>query len=528
MLSSFFIINLVIGIVVDNYIQNSPQANDFSDNEAKYIQSRQILASRAFFFDLTNLHLLPPLRLKVYHMVSSKMFEYTIISSIILNTCAMAVAIFPAPLEGYNQALGYANYVFLGIFTVEAIFKLYCLRGNYFQDAWNVFDLTCVLSASIGFIPRFEALRKIAGVIRIARLFRLLRYLKELSRLFKCLIISIPKLFYVGCVTMLMLILGVVLGMNLFGRVKYGDTFNVHGSFKDFGTGLMTLVRASTGEAWNEIMHDLAKKPGDFFKAGTWCTPPELVDLRNSPEQYEVLQAKCLVDPPNMCPPYPEFSYFYWVVFTLLITMMVMQLVVAVILEGYVDGKETKEADTIDTCIAMWKKHDPEHRMILPLKDAVEFINDVIAVLKEKGETSNDVPVLKGASVTEIVGSLPMKIGRAFDMDVTSDNRVTFLSAAKQILLFTVYKEIVEKLNWTKELLSDKKMKKKDLQKLQRQEKAKDSFELNCTGLLCRHCEGQDLSTAVIAATKLQRQWRTRTLQKTQLNLKVAQSPAAP
>lgn len=190
--------------------------------------------------------------------------------------------------------------------------------------------------------------------------------------------------------------------------------------------------------------------------------------------------------------------------------MMVMQLVVAVILEGYQDGKETVEADTIDTCVAVWKKHDPEHRMILPLKDAIEFINDVMSILKEKGQNLDDVPVLKGATVAEIVGSLPMRIGRAFDMDVTADNRVTFLSASKQILLFTVYEEIVAQLTWTQDLLSDKKMKKKDLQRLQRQEKAKDSFELNCTGLVCRHCEGQDLSTAVIAATKLQRQWRSR------------------
>lgn len=48
----------------------------------------------------------------------------------------------------YNLALDMINYVFTGVFVIEAILKLLAFGISYFRNSWNVFDF-CVVCASI-------------------------------------------------------------------------------------------------------------------------------------------------------------------------------------------------------------------------------------------------------------------------------------------------------------------------------------------------------------------------------------------
>merc|ERR1719382_260404 len=96
---------------------------------------------------------------------------------------------------------------------------------------------------------------------------------------------------------MLFLVLFSILGVSLFSTISQeSDTHDGHGNFEHFINGFITLFRASTGEAWNEIMHDLEKHEGDWFREGSWCTPADLFDTT---EKYEVLREKCLIAHPQ-------------------------------------------------------------------------------------------------------------------------------------------------------------------------------------------------------------------------------------
>ncbi|CAK0833294.1 unnamed protein product [Prorocentrum cordatum] len=64
---------------------------------------------------------------------------------------------------------------------------------------------------------------------------------------------------------------------------------------------------------------------------------------------------KCLDQLPNMCSAGGWMPVFFWVTYTLLITFMIMNLVIAVILEGYEDGKPTREGVVIDKCVLLWR-----------------------------------------------------------------------------------------------------------------------------------------------------------------------------
>jgi hypothetical protein len=54
-----------------------------------------------------------------------------------------------------------------------------------------------------------------------------------------------------------------LLGMQLFAKLQFNNTYNVHANFRTFSTSLLTLYRFSTGEAWDCFMYDAAtQQPG--------------------------------------------------------------------------------------------------------------------------------------------------------------------------------------------------------------------------------------------------------------------------
>jgi|TARA_B110000967_G_scaffold200489_1_gene236348 hypothetical protein len=93
-------------------------------------------------------------------------------------------------------------------------------------------------------------------VLRLARVFRLVRKLKGLLMLFNTLIVSLPGLINIGALLFLLCFVYAILGMNLFGKIKFGDDLNQDANFTNFGNSLLVLLRMVTGEAWNVIMYD--------------------------------------------------------------------------------------------------------------------------------------------------------------------------------------------------------------------------------------------------------------------------------
>merc|ERR1719284_622124 len=101
----------------------------------------------------------------------------------------------------------------------------------------------------------------------------------------------------------------------------------------------------------------------------------------------------------------------FWVSYTLGITFMIMNLVIAVILEGYEDGKPTAEGVVIDKCVLLWRKYDPDQRMCLPIGKAIDFITEVCVAAGVKGplphrqKTNGTLSTSPGGNDNMAVGS---------------------------------------------------------------------------------------------------------------------------
>lgn len=83
-------------------------------------------------------------RAKLIKIAQSRLFENFIMGCIMCNTVVMALIWFDEP-EALPDTIQIINYIFLTIFTVEAIIKIIALKKDYFKDTWNKFDFTIVV-----------------------------------------------------------------------------------------------------------------------------------------------------------------------------------------------------------------------------------------------------------------------------------------------------------------------------------------------------------------------------------------------
>ncbi|CAE8604971.1 unnamed protein product, partial [Polarella glacialis] len=402
------------------------------------------------------------------------------------------------------------RYFFFALFLVEMVMKLYALRSNYWQDRWNTFDFFCVVASSLGYFltavsnMNFSA---ITSLFRVARLFRLLRYMKGVKKIFSALATSVPKLINVLLILLLLLILYSILGVSLFSTSGYGKSLNVNANFKDFASAFITLFRASTGEAWNQIMYDLAVSPQEVFGAGSFCSPDYLF---NPETTFDVLNDKCLIETPNSCNPgiFPRTMVIaYWVSYTLVVSIMVMNLVIAVILESYEDSQGGQEQEIIDMCIQVWRKYDPDHKLSLEMHTLMRFIAEVLPLVLAQDTTTLITKSVAMATpfATRNIATIPMKFVRALNMPLDDNNEVAFILAVKQVLTLVSVSSNPELI---KELLEvEEKMDKKLTAKFRAKMKHNHSFQ--AAPELQKASSAADI-IAHIAAMKLQKGWRKR------------------
>ncbi|KAJ0403413.1 hypothetical protein P43SY_003984 [Pythium insidiosum] len=90
-------------------------------------------------------------RMKEKLDAQSSVLETITMGSIILNTFIMALTYFGEE-DLYGMLIEYSNYVFALVFTLEAIIKIVGLGRYYWKDKWNIFDFTIVLGSFIGLV----------------------------------------------------------------------------------------------------------------------------------------------------------------------------------------------------------------------------------------------------------------------------------------------------------------------------------------------------------------------------------------
>ncbi|MBJ96322.1 MAG: potassium transporter [Rickettsiales bacterium] len=254
-------------------------------------------------------------------IANSDLFNNFIIGIIIAAGVVVGIQTYPELRN--DPTLSLLDSIILWIFVAEVLIKMGSQGSRpwrYFLDPWNVFDFIIV---AVCFLPGETSF---AAVLRLARLLRVLKLVRALPRLqvlVSALLKSIPSMFYISLLLSLLFYLYGVLGTFL-----YQENDPVH--FEDLQTGLLTMYRVSTLEDWTDVMYINMFGCHEYGYDSSARVP------------CNEAAAKALVGEDGIA----WSAAFFFSSFTLLATMIILNLFIGVIMTGMEEAqKELKGFD---------------------------------------------------------------------------------------------------------------------------------------------------------------------------------------
>jgi voltage-gated sodium channel len=180
-------------------------------------------------------------------IAESPRFQMAIIAAILLNALVIGLETFDSIADEYGTLLHTLNDVFLGVFTVEVLIRI-AAHGrrplDFFRSGWNVFDFVVVGAA---YVP---AVRESVTLLRLARVLRIARLLSVIPGL-RIVVLGIARsLAPIG--GMAALTFFVLYMYGILGWILYAD--HDPDRFGNVGRALLTLFQILTLEGWNDVL----------------------------------------------------------------------------------------------------------------------------------------------------------------------------------------------------------------------------------------------------------------------------------
>lgn len=153
------------------------------------------------------------LRNKLYHVIfesepgAGRAFDLVLIVAIIASVLVVMIESIPSVHDEYRDALIMVEWIFTGLFTVEYLVRLACVKQplKYATSFFGIIDLLSVLPSFIALaVPQGRYLM-IVRVLRLLRIFRILKltlYIDEANVLMRALRASRRKIWVFICAVM--------------------------------------------------------------------------------------------------------------------------------------------------------------------------------------------------------------------------------------------------------------------------------------------------------------------------------------
>ena len=405
---NFVSINLFVGAIVDNFTRIKQE----SDGSATMTPEQQqwVAALRETVNNKASVSPKAPVwgpRKLAFDLVQSRGFDFFVITVIILNVFGMAfdyhrIEENEAYAKMYTQGMMFFSY----FYYAECTLKLFGLGKFYFADGWCRFDffLVCTSLADqfasdllMTVLPVPPTILRVMRVARVLRILRLLKNLKGLRDLVMTLVFAFPGLLNVGALLSLVIFMYAplhtalghsppycpwplpphhpmltcppsvtchryaVLGVNLFTYVQPGgDLDDGMRNFLTFSNACLLLFQCLTGDGWSAIMDDAMINPErgcDPYAIPTDCGSPIAIP--------------------------------YFISFTVVGSFVMLNLVVAVILENFTSlGNVNEDLVSTNDIVEFkeaWGWYDPDADGKIPAKSLPSLVRDLPPPLGVKG-----------------------------------------------------------------------------------------------------------------------------------------------
>uniref|UniRef100_A0A3B4AY44 Voltage-dependent L-type calcium channel subunit alpha n=1 Tax=Periophthalmus magnuspinnatus TaxID=409849 RepID=A0A3B4AY44_9GOBI len=242
-----------------------------------------------------------PIRVGCHTLIHHHIFTNLILVFIILSSCSLAAE---DPIRAHsfrNNILGYADYAFTSIFTVEILLKVFhgafLHQGSFCRNWFNLLDLLVVSVSLVSFFLHSSAISvvKILRVLRVLRPLRAINRAKGLKHVVQCVFVAIRTIGNIMIVTTLLQFMFACIGVQLFKGKFYrctdeakhtpeqckgtfviykdGDVnlpmvreriwHNSDFNFDNVLMGMMALFTVSTFEGWPALLYKAIDANGE-------------------------------------------------------------------------------------------------------------------------------------------------------------------------------------------------------------------------------------------------------------------------
>ncbi|KAJ8257225.1 hypothetical protein GJAV_G00183250 [Gymnothorax javanicus] len=251
------------------------------------------------FFCLSNTN---PIRVGCHTLIHHHIFTNLILVFIILSSISLAAEDPIRPHSFRNNVLGYADYAFTSIFTVEILLKMtvhgaFLHQGSFCRNWFNLLDLLVVSVSLVSFFLHSSTISvvKILRVLRVLRPLRAINRAKGLKHVVQCVFVAIRTIGNIMIVTTLLQFMFACIGVQLFKGKFYrctdeakstpehckgtfvvykdGDVsqpmvreriwVNSDFNFDNVLMGMMALFTVSTFEGWPALLYKAIDANGE-------------------------------------------------------------------------------------------------------------------------------------------------------------------------------------------------------------------------------------------------------------------------
>uniref|UniRef100_A0A669EPH9 Voltage-dependent L-type calcium channel subunit alpha n=1 Tax=Oreochromis niloticus TaxID=8128 RepID=A0A669EPH9_ORENI len=245
--------------------------------------------SAFFIFSSTN-----PFRVFCHKLINHQIFTNLILVFIMLSSVSLAAEDPIRNFSARNIILGYFDYAFTAIFTVEILLKMtafgaFLHKGAFCRNYFNLLDLLVVGVSLVSFGIQSSAISvvKILRVLRVLRPLRAINRAKGLKHVVQCVFVAIRTIGNIMIVTTLLQFMFACIGVQLFKGKFYrctddaksspdeckgtyilynnGDTalpmvkeriwYNSEFNFDNVLMAMMALFTVSTFEGWPTLLY---------------------------------------------------------------------------------------------------------------------------------------------------------------------------------------------------------------------------------------------------------------------------------
>jgi len=180
------------------------------------------------------------LQYAVQQLVEAPRFGKFILTLIILTAIILGLETSKEISARWGDTLDLINDVFLVVFVIELLLRMFAWRMRFFKDGWSLFDLIVV---GIALVPASGPLA-ILRALRVLRVLRVVSAVPSMRRVVTTLLGALPGLGAIAVLLSLIYYVFAVIATKIFGET-FPDWFGT------LGQSLYTLFQVMTLESWS-------------------------------------------------------------------------------------------------------------------------------------------------------------------------------------------------------------------------------------------------------------------------------------